>query len=300
MTLRLFLTAFFPLACFLPGLASQAFGQDLEPRRWTPLPPGLNVVGAGYVRTDGDVAFDPVLLIEDAEVGGHTAAVSYVRSFAIAGKPARLDLVVPWQNLTWTGLLDGATAEATRVGLADPKLRLSMILAGGLPDPTASSNTVFGAAIAISVPLGEYFEDKLLNLGQNRVVIRPQIGVLHTRGKWSYELTGSTFLYSDNDEFFGGSTLEQDPLYALQAHLIRTFNKPGYWAALSAGYGWNGRSTVDGSRADDSKRLFLSALAIGVPVGKRQGVKFAYVRGRTNTNKGADTDSLVIAWSHRF
>jgi len=300
MTLRLFLTAFFPLACFLPGLASQAFGQDLEPRRWTPLPPGLNVVGAGYVRTDGDVAFDPVLLIEDAEVGGHTAAVSYVRSFAIAGKPARLDLVVPWQNLTWTGLLDGAPAEATRVGLADPKLRLSMILAGGLPDPTASSNTVFGAAIAISVPLGEYFEDKLLNLGQNRVVIRPQIGVLHTRGKWSYELTGSTFLYGDNDEFYRGSTLEQDPLYALQAHLIRTFNKPGYWAALSAGYGWNGRSTVDGSRADDSKRLFLSALAIGVPVGKRQGVKFAYVRGRTNTNKGADTDSLVIAWSHRF
>ena len=54
----------------------QAFGQDLEPRRWTPLPPGLNVVGAGYIRTGGDVLFNPVLLIEDAEVEGHTAAVS--------------------------------------------------------------------------------------------------------------------------------------------------------------------------------------------------------------------------------
>ena len=88
----------------------QAFGQDLEPRRWTPLPPGLNVVGAGYVRTEGDVFFNPVLLIENAEVGGHTAAISYVRSFAIAGKLARLDLVVPWQNLKWSGLLDGAPA----------------------------------------------------------------------------------------------------------------------------------------------------------------------------------------------
>ncbi len=300
MTLRFFLTAFLPLACFLPGLASQAFGQDLEPRRWTPLPAGLNVLGAGYIRTEGDVFFDPVLLVEDAEVGGHTAAISYVRSFAIAGKLARLDLVVPWQNLTWTGLLDGVPAEATRIGLADPNIRLSMILAGGSPDPTASSNTVFGAAVAISVPFGEYFEDKLLNLGQNRVVIRPQIGVLHTRGKWSYELTGSTFLYGDNDDFYSGSKLEQDPLYALQGHLIRTFNKPGYWAALSAGYGWNGRSTVNGSSADDSKRLFLSALAVGVPIGKSQGVKFAYVRQRTNTNKGADTDSLAIAWSHRF
>jgi len=278
----------------------QAFGQDLEPRRWTPLPPGMNIVAAGYIRTEGDVFLDPVLLVEDADVSGHTAAVSYVRSFEIAGKLARLDLIVPWQNLHWTGLLDGAPAEAKRVGLADPQIRLSMILAGGPPDPTASSNTVVGAAVAVSVPLGEYFEDKLLNLGQNRVIIRPQIGVLHTRGKWSYELTGSTFLYGDNDEFYGGSTLEQDPLYALQAHVIRTFNKPGYWAALSAGYGWNGRSTVDGSRADDSKRLFLSALAVGMPIGKRQGVKFAYIRSRTNTNKGSDTDSLAIAWSRSF
>jgi hypothetical protein len=223
-----------------------------------------------------------------------------VRSFAIAGKLARLDVLVPWQNLHWTGLLDGAPAEAKRVGLADPNIRLSMILAGGPPDPSASSNTVVGAAVAVSVPLGEYFEDKLLNLGQNRVIVRPQIGVLHTRGKWSYELTGSTFLYGDNDDFYDGSKLEQDPLYALQAHVIRTFNKAGYWAALSAGYGWNGRSTVDGSRADDSKRLFLSALAVGLPIGKSQGVKFAYIRSRTNTNKGSDTDSLAIAWSHIF
>ena len=278
----------------------QAFGQDLEPRRWTPLPPGLNVVGAGYIRTGGDVLFNPVLLIEDAEVEGHTAAVSYVRSFAIAGKLARLDVVVPWQNLRWTGLLDGTPAEANRIGLADPKIRLSMILAGGPPDPSASSNTVFGAAVAISVPLGEYFGDKLLNLGKNRVVIRPQIGILHTRGKWSHELTGSTFLYGDNDDFYGGSRLEQDPLYAIQAHLIRTFSKPGYWAALSAGYAWNGQSTIDGARVDDSRRLFLSALAVGVPIGKSQGIKFAYVRSRTNTNTGSDTDSLAVGWSYRF
>ena len=73
----------------------QAHSQDLEPRRWTPLPPGLNVIGAGYVRTEGDVLFDPVLLVEDAEVSGHTAAISYVRSFALTGNPARLDVVVP-------------------------------------------------------------------------------------------------------------------------------------------------------------------------------------------------------------
>ena len=44
-----------------------AQAQDLEPRRWTPLPAGLNVVGAGYIATRGDVFLDPVLLVEDSD-----------------------------------------------------------------------------------------------------------------------------------------------------------------------------------------------------------------------------------------
>jgi len=278
----------------------RASAQDLEPRRWTVLPAGLNVIGAGYVRLEGDLSFDPVLLIEDATVSGQALGVSYVRSFAVGNKIARLDILVPWANMRWTGLLDGVPATASRVGLSDPNIRLSMILAGDKPDPLATSNTVIGAAVAIGVPFGEYLEDRLLNLGQNRLVVRPQLGILHTRGKWSYEITGSVFLFGDNDDFFGGSKLEQDPLYAVQTHLIYAFDKPGYWAALSAGYGWNGQSTVDGNKADDSRRLFLSALAVGVPIGKRQGIKLVYFRTRTNTNTGSDIDTVSVGWSYRF
>ena len=289
-------------ACLCLGASGKAAAQDLEPRRWTALPAGLNVVGAGYAATRGDVFFDPVLLVEDAEVEGHTAGVSFVRTFGIANKSARIDVTVPWHNMRWSGLLDGVPATVSRVGMADPWVRLSVILAGAPVDgaPTKSSNTVFGAALAVGLPLGEYLQEKLLNLGQNRVVIRPQLGVLHTRGKWSYELTGSTFLYGDNDDFLVDSKLEQAPLYAVQSHLIRVFDRPGYWAALSAGYAWNGRSTVDGDNVDDSRRLFLSAVAVGVPVGAKQGLKFSYLRSRSNANTGSDTDSLAIGWSYRF
>ena len=216
-------------ACLCLGASGKAAAQDLEPRRWTALPAGLNVVGAGYAATRGDVFFDPVLLVEDAEVDGHTVGISYVHSFAIADKPARLDVTVPWQNLRWSGILDGEPATASRIGLADPWLRLSMILAGApaAGTPSKPSNTIFGAAVAVGLPLGEYLEGKLLNLGQNRFVIRQQIGVLHTRKKWSFELTGSTFLYGDNDDFLVDSTLEQSALYALQGHVIRFFDKPG-------------------------------------------------------------------------
>jgi hypothetical protein len=285
--------------------AGHSSAQDLEPRRWTAVPAGVNVVGAGYVGLQGDVLFDPVLKVEDAEVSGHVVAVSYVRSFAIGNKLARFDAVVPWQNMRWSGLLDGEPATAERVGLADPVLRISVLLAGApaagsTSDESKKSNTIFGVAVAVSVPLGEFESDKLLNLGQNRFYVRPQLGVLHTRGQWSYELTGSTFIYSGNDDFFGGLELEQDPLYALQAHVIRVFDKTGYWAALSTGYGWKGDTVVDGVRSDNSQKRWLSSLAFGIPLGTKQGMKFAYLRDRTKTKQGANVDSLAIGWSYVF
>lgn len=42
------------------------------------------------------------------------------------------------------------------------------------------SNTVVGAAVAVSMPLGKYNEDGLINLGANCWIIRPQLGVTHT------------------------------------------------------------------------------------------------------------------------
>ena len=286
-------------------VAVQAHAQDLEPRRWTAIPAGINVIGAGYVGMQGDVYLDPLLEVEDAEVSGHVVGASYVRSFAIGNKLARFDAKVPWLNMRWSGLLDGTAATAERVGLGDPLLRLSVILAGASASPDDSakqktSSTTLGVAVAVSLPLGEYESDKLLNLGQNRYYVRPQLGVLHTRGKWSYELTGSVYLIGDNDDFFGGQNQEQDPLYALQAHVIRVFDKPGYWAALSTGYGWKGESSVEGNRLDDSRKLWLSSLAFGLPINRSNGIKFAYLRQRTKTNKGADIDSLSVGWSHRF
>jgi len=237
--------------------AVHASGQDLEPRRWTPIPPGLNVAGTGIAVSTGDLFFDPALQIEDAIVDAETVGISYVRTFRAGSKLARVDVTVPWQHARYNGLLEGVPATAVRVGLLDPTLRLSIILAGAEPDPTAKSNTVVGAAIAVILPLGEYHEERLINLGQNRWVFRPQVGVVHSRGPWSYELTGSAFLSTDNDAFRGGVTRKQEPLYAVQGHVIRTFMKTRHWAALSFGYGAEGQSIIDGIRIDDEKRVSL-------------------------------------------
>ena len=129
--------------------------------------------------------------------------------------------------------------------------------------------------------------------------MRPQLGVLHTRGPWSYELTGSAFIYSDNDDFFVDRRREQDPLYALQTHVVRVF-KPGLWASVSYGYGWGGRSAIDGDDKRDERGDELFALSVGVPLSTKQSVKLALVRARTGNQAGADTDTVSLGWSMRL
>jgi hypothetical protein len=290
------------------ALAFDASAQELEPRRWAHVPVDTNFVGVAYASTEGDVYFDPVLRVEDAATRINTVIATYLRSFSWSGKTARFDIRLPYQEATWSGLLDGSPARVVRKGLADPRIRLSVNLVGApalkgkaLRTYRAShaTNTIVGAALAISLPLGEYQEDKLLNLGQNRFVIRPQLGVVHARGPWSFELTGSTFLYTDNDEFLIDGTFEQEPLFVLQTHVIRSF-RHGIWASISAGAVRAGRSTVNGQKKDDRKEDFLYAASAGFPVSRTSSIKLAYARGRTHRNVGSDADNLAVAYIHAF
>ncbi|HEX6883489.1 MAG TPA: transporter [Planctomycetota bacterium] len=295
-------------ALCLLGSTGVVLAQDIEPRRWTPFPSGSNVAGLAYSYSTGDIDFDPVLAITDAEVDLHTAVATYVRAIGLWGKAARLDVRVPYQDAHWEGLLDGAPASRRRQGFADPLLRLSMNLSG---PPTGSreelqrfrathaSYTILGIALGLQLPLGEYQEEKLLNLGQNRFRLRPQVGVLHERGPWSGEITASTSFFTDNDEFFGDSTLEQDPLHDVQAHVVRELGAR-WWAAAGAAYAWDGASTLDGADKDDEKGDLLFGLSLGCPLGQRQSLRVGYVGTRTQEDTGTDSDGLFLSWTMLF
>jgi len=106
------------------------FSQDIEPRRWTPLPVGMNVLGVGVIHTDGDISLDPVLELEDVSVDIDTAIVSYLHAFELVGQSARFDVRLPLQDARWEGLLAGESASTQRTGVADPRVRLSVNFLG--------------------------------------------------------------------------------------------------------------------------------------------------------------------------
>lgn len=297
------------VALILAAWVPQCRALDLQPRRWSHLPVGMSFAGAGYAYTNGDIAFDPVLLLEDVEFDMHAGAISYIHTFAILGKSARIDLLQGYADAKWTGLVDGVPASTRRTGFSDTNLRFAMQLFGAPPmkgkefrayrAAIADCETVVGIGLVLQIPTGHYEEDKLLNLGSNRFTIRPQLGVVHNRGKWSMELTGSAWIYTDNDDFFGGNTLELNPLYTFQGHLVYTF-RPGLWLGAGVGYGFGGESTLNGVGKDDRKGNLGWGVRMGIPINKQVGLTIGYLGLSRRVPVGIDSDTVIVGLSFRW
>lgn len=286
-------------------LALPCLGQELQPRRWSHLPIDTNFAGIGYVFTNADIAFDPVLLIDDARLELHSIPSKYIRTFEFLGKSARVDLLQAYQHAQWSGSLDGVLTRVTRSGWSDMAVRFALNVIGAPPLSAAEfaeyqaateSETIVGLGLVVQMPTGEYFEDKLLNLGTNRFTIRPQLGVVHDMGKLATEVSLASWIYTDNDEFFNGNYREQDPLYTVQWHVDYTF-RPGLWASAGIGYGLGGKSKVNGIRKDDPRDSLVWGASFGYPISRNVGVKLTYLSQRTQTLTGTDADSLAGALS---
>lgn len=283
--------------------ATQA--QDLEPRRWAHLPTGMNFISIGATYVEGDIFLDPVLRAVDVKFERTGVGLGYVRSIGLFGKTARFDVRLPYAKGRWEGTVDGEFLSTRRRGSGDPRLRFSYLLYGAPAQSlqefskSAKSSTIVGAAVALTLPTGHYLEDKLMNLGANRWVVRPQIGVTHTRRNWAFEASGSVFFFGENDEFWNNSKLVNDELYALQAHAIYTF-KPGLWTSISTAYGWGWNPKINGEEVNNPRGKWMTALSLGIPLSRTQGIKLSWVRARSQEDTGADFDSLMVGWSIMF
>jgi hypothetical protein len=279
--------------------------QDLEPRRWSHLPMGANFAGVGYAYTKADISFDPVLRIENGKMELHTWAAKYIRTFELFEKSARIDLVQAYQRGRWHGLVNDVPKSVRRGGLSDSLLRFAINVYGAPPlkgkefaayRAKVDVETIVGTALVVQLPTGEYKDGKLINLGTNRYTFRPQLGVVHNRGKWSMELTGEVYIYTDNNDFYNGNKLENDPFYTLQTHLVYTF-RPGLWAAADAGFSYNGQSTVNGEKKNDRRENLGWTFSFGYPITPQLGVKVGYLGIRSQKSIGQDSDSVAVAFS---
>jgi len=293
------------ILCVAIGFAISAQALELTPRRWGHLPVDINFAGGGYAYTEGDIFLDPVLQAEDVTLEMHTWLTKYVRSFKLFDKSALLDVMQAYQEGRWSGLLEGEPASTERKGLRDPIVRLAVILYGAPPlkgkefrdyQVKTDSKTRIGMSVSAELPLGDYQDDKLINLGSNRYTFRSQMGMVHETGNWSYELTGSAWLFTENDDFYNGNKLEQDPLYTIQTHIVHT-HRPGVWTALGMGYSYGGESIINDIEKDNRQRYFGWVLSFGYSLSPKFAINFAYGNLETRESTGSDTETISVALS---
>ena len=308
MKVPLKLLQFILLFFLVSSLILPCYALEISPRQWSHLPLGMNFAGIGYANTNADIALDPVLLIEDAQMDLQTAIGRYIRAFEMFDKSVRLDVTQGYQKGKWKGLLNGVPASVRRNGLTDTFIRLAVNLYGAPPlhgkkfaayRSSLDVETIVGLGLAVRLPTGEHLDDRLINLGENRFAVRPQIGITHKRGKWTGELTAEVAFYTDNDEFFNGKKLEQDPLLLVHGHITHTF-RPGLWLGTSVGFDYGGENRVNGINKGNQRQNIGWAFSFAYPINRQSGINFVYIGARTQESTGLDSDTLAVSLSYAW
>ncbi len=280
--------------------ATSLSAQELEPRAYAYAPVGLKFVVLAYHYSTGDLIFDPTLPVEDADARVNIGALAYVTTIGVFGKTGKLAIVVPAADGKAQGLLNGEPAERLLSGLGDAKLGFTWLFYGA-PARTGvefmkadRSATVAGVTVGIGIPIGKYEKERLLNIGANRFALKTEIGVSHRFKRWTIEGAAAVTVFQDNDEFYGGSTRTQDPIYSMQAHLVRDF-RPRLWAAFDATYYWGGQARVDGTLSGVELGNNRLGVTFSFPIAKTQSLKLTASSG-ISTRTGTDFDSYGVAW----
>jgi hypothetical protein len=291
------------LALGLIGVAACVRAQDLEPRAYANTPVGLNFLVGSFSYSEGGVVTDPSIPLDNANIRISTGVLAYARSFSAWGSSAKFDVVAPYASLSGTADVAGQPRERDVSGWVDARMRVSINLYGApalslREAVTYRQNVILGASLQISAPSGQYDADKLVNLGTNRWTIKPELGLSKAVGRWTVELAAAAAFYEDNDEFFGGRTREQEPIYSVQGGAIYSFGS-GVWAAIGASYYTGGRTTVDGSKGNDLQENTRLGVIVTVPVNRHNSIKL-YANTGVATRTGSDFDSGGVAWQYRW
>jgi len=288
-----------PLLAFAGG----ACAQEIEPRAYSNAPVGVNFAIAGVAHARGGLSFDASVPVTNEDLRTTSLVMAYARSLSLWGRSGKFDAIVPYTWLRGTADLAGVPIERKVDGFARPAMRLSMNFFGAPAMDMAQfrdwkQDLIVGVSLQVSPPLGQYDENRIVNIASNRWTFKPEIGMSKAAGPWIAELKlGATF-FTDNDDFYGNATRSQDPVYAMQANLIRGLAS-GAWWSIDATYFTGGRTQVDGLPNRDLQQNWRVDASLSLPVDRANSVKLAVSSG-VYARTGNEFDAVAVSWQHRW
>jgi hypothetical protein len=281
-----------------------ARAQSIEPRAYSDIPVGVNFLIAGFAYTQGAQEFAP-LPVSDPHFDSPTAILAYARSLDIAGKSAKFDVSAPysWLNGSAHNDLNGQTVTRQVSGFGDPAFRLSVNLLGApalTPQQFAGyrQDLIVGVSLQVTAPWSQYDGTRLVNLGTNRWMFKPEIGISKAFDAWIVELMTAVSFYTTNTDFYNGRERAVDPLYQIQTHVVHQFAR-GIWASVDAIYYTGGRSTLNGRLANDLEQNWRVGATLALPINRRDSIKL-YASDGVSARTQNNFTLFGIAWQHRW
>jgi hypothetical protein len=204
----------------------------------------------------------------------------------------------------------GTSYSQSSSGFADPSMQLDVNLFG---TPPLKSNVdllnyeptfTLDAAVMLGVPLGEYDNKKLVNIGLNRWWGRlalPMVyhfGVFNPGQRSSFEVTPSVWLFGENDDFLG-QNLENDPLLQLEAHLTHDFT-PGFYGSLDLLYRSGFDSEINGTVVGDELDIGNLGFTLNYQATDNLSIRTAFssnVFGDSDLDTSTLRLQFVYAWN---
>ena len=279
--------------------ASVAGAQELEPRAYSANPIGVTFAGISVLFSTGDVVLEPTSPVTDVNAKVYVGALAVGGTFALFGRTASAGVGLPYAGAKVSGRVGEEARSVERAGLADARVRVGVNLLGGramaLPEfVRRAPATTLGTSLTVSIPTGQYFSDKLVNVGTNRWAFKPEIGLSHPSGPWTLELYGGVWFFTDNASYLVDKTRDQHPMVSLQSHVGYTI-QPRLWIAADVTYYEGGRVVTDGAASGDQQENVRIGLTASLPVRRSHSVKLAWSKGAI-TRLGGNFDTWAIAW----
>jgi hypothetical protein len=137
----------------------------------------MNFALAGYAYSERDVKLEASSPLQDARISTHAIVAAYARSFNLLGDSAKFDMVLPYAWCSGEATYQGAPQQRDVSGFGDPTLRLTWDFIGAPAMSLAQAatnrpNWIVGASFRLGLPLGQYDDDRLLNIGANHQTLK--------------------------------------------------------------------------------------------------------------------------------
>jgi hypothetical protein len=198
----------------------------------------------------------------------------------------------------------GVDTAASRNGFGDGRIKIGINLLGSpviAPKDFQKfqEHTVLGVSVVISVPLGQYYADKLINIGSNRWGFKPEIGFSQRESRLFCEAYAGVWFYTENGQYFNKSTLSQKELFSFQAHMDYTF-KHGKYIALNGGFASGGETALNGLERFDDQENWRIGATFSTPIFDRHQSVKCMINTGVATRAGQNYTALTVAYQYNW